>query len=101
MAPGPANRHESVRGPRAIWCPADARAAPTFVGSSVDKLPGREAVRGGHPGVYRQVHQLVLVPIEQLNAPIANVAQPGLSLLQDDPDRYRRYYGKVVAVSAS
>src|SRR5262249_2777321 len=31
-----------------------------------------------------------------LSSPIANVMQPGLSILQDDPARYRRYYEKSV-----
>lgn len=46
-------------------------------------------------GMYRQAQQLLLVPVEQLNTPIMGVAQPGLSALQREPDRYRRYYEKV------
>jgi len=47
-------------------------------------------------GMYRQAYQLMTVPIDQLNQPILNVAQPGLSRLQSDPDRYRRYYQKIL-----
>ena len=54
---------------------------------------GAEAV-----GLYRQAQQLIVAPIEQLNAPIQRVSQPALSILQDDPDRYRRYYRKIVLV---
>jgi O-antigen/teichoic acid export membrane protein len=57
----------------------------------VGKLFGVSAL-----GLYRQAQQLIMVPIEQLNQPIASVAQPGLSILQKDPERYRRYYEKVV-----
>ncbi len=47
-------------------------------------------------GIFRQAQQLIMVPLEQLNAPIGSISQPGLSALQDDPERYRRYYAKTV-----
>jgi PST family polysaccharide transporter len=68
------------------------------VGSSLDKLLVGRLFGAGALGLYRQAQQLVLVPIEQLNSPIANVAQPGLSILQDDPQRYRRYYHRIVGL---
>lgn len=43
-------------------------------------------------GLYVKAYQLLLLPIQQINAPIASVAVPTLSRLQDDPKRYRRYY---------
>ena len=68
------------------------------VGGSLDKLLIGRFFGAGTLGLYRQAQQLVLVPIEQLNAPIANVAQPGLSILQDEPERYRRYYRRIVGL---
>jgi O-antigen/teichoic acid export membrane protein len=54
---------------------------------------------GAEPvGLFRQAQGLIVTPIEQLNAPIQSVSQPALSILQDDPDRYRRYYRKIVFV---
>jgi PST family polysaccharide transporter len=47
-------------------------------------------------GMYRQAQQLVLVPVDQLQGPIIGVAQPALSALQRDPERYRRYYERIV-----
>jgi O-antigen/teichoic acid export membrane protein len=49
-------------------------------------------------GLYRQAQQLILAPIEQLRAPVYGVASPSLSMLQIDPDRYRRYYQRIVLV---
>jgi PST family polysaccharide transporter len=49
-------------------------------------------------GLYRQAHNLMMAPIEQLNGPIFSVAQPGLSMLQSSPERYRRYYERIVFV---
>jgi PST family polysaccharide transporter len=68
------------------------------VGNSLDKLLIGRLFGASTLGLYRQAQQLLQVPIEQLNAPIANVAQPGLSILQDDPNRYRRYYCRIVGL---
>jgi O-antigen/teichoic acid export membrane protein len=46
--------------------------------------------------VYRQAYQLMVAPTDQLVAPLYNVAQPGLSMLQGDAPRFRRYYQKVL-----
>jgi O-antigen/teichoic acid export membrane protein len=43
-------------------------------------------------GIYSKAYALLLLPILQLNAPIAAVALPALSRLQSEPRRYRRYY---------
>jgi PST family polysaccharide transporter len=47
-------------------------------------------------GMFRQAYNLMMVPIDQLNVPILSVAQPGLSRLQSEPERYRRYYQKIL-----
>ena len=49
-------------------------------------------------GLYRQAQQLILAPIEQLRVPLYSVASPSLSMLQADPNRYRRYYERIVLV---
>ena len=51
-------------------------------------------------GLYRQAQQLLLVPIDSLNQPIVGVSQPTLSRLQDNPDRYRRYYERILFLVA-
>ena len=48
-------------------------------------------------GQYRMAQQLILAPIEELDAPIRSVATPALCMLQEDPERYARYYRKMVA----
>ena len=49
-------------------------------------------------GLYRQAANLMQAPIQRLNAPIATVSQPGLSILQFEPARYRRYYQRILFV---
>jgi O-antigen/teichoic acid export membrane protein len=43
-------------------------------------------------GVYSRAYQLLLLPLQQINAPLSRVALPTLSHLQDQPVAYRRYY---------
>lgn len=47
-------------------------------------------------GLYAKAYQLVLLPIEQINTPVNNVALPTLSSLQFEPEKYRRYYYKAI-----
>ena len=49
-------------------------------------------------GFYRQGQNLVLFPFEQLSYPVWIVSEPILSRLQDDPEKYRRYYGKLLTM---
>ena len=47
-------------------------------------------------GFYAKAYQLVLLPIQQINSPINNVALPALSSLQTEPEKYSRYYYKAI-----
>jgi O-antigen/teichoic acid export membrane protein len=49
-------------------------------------------------GLYRQAQNLIIAPVEQLKGPILSVSQPGLSSLKNDPERYRKYYQKILFV---
>jgi O-antigen/teichoic acid export membrane protein len=72
-----------------------------FLCSNVDKvIIGR--LMGPSPlGVYRQGSQLAVLPATQITYPVNNVAQSILSRLQNEPEKYRRSYSKLVtALSA-
>jgi PST family polysaccharide transporter len=43
-------------------------------------------------GYYTRAYGLLLLPTQQLSSPLAMAAIPTLSRLQDDPERFRRYY---------
>lgn len=43
-------------------------------------------------GLYQKAYGLLMLPINQVNAPIGNVAIVTLSRLQTDPERLRRYF---------
>lgn len=51
-------------------------------------------------GYYTKAYQLLLLPITQLRTPLINVGIPALSALQDEPERYGRYYEKMIALLA-
>jgi O-antigen/teichoic acid export membrane protein len=47
-------------------------------------------------GFYAKAYQLLLLPLSQINAPIAAVAVPTLSRLTDSPERYRQTYLQIL-----
>ena len=52
---------------------------------------------GTHPlGLYSKAYNLLMLPVRQLNAPAASVAVPVFSRLQNEPERFARYYLRVI-----
>ena len=51
-------------------------------------------------GLYSKAYGLLMLPIRQVNGPLTAVAIPALSSLQNNPDEYRRYYVKAIAILA-
>jgi PST family polysaccharide transporter len=49
-------------------------------------------------GLYNKAYGLLLLPIRRINDPFTSVAMPALSRLNDDPERYREFYGRMVAL---
>ncbi len=47
-------------------------------------------------GLYNKAYQILLLPIQQIANPIANVAMPALSLLAKTPERYREAYLNII-----
>ena len=47
-------------------------------------------------GLYAKAYQLLLLPIDQINTPVASVAVPALSRLNDEPERYRQAYLRIL-----
>lgn len=51
---------------------------------------------GAALGLYTKAYGLLTLPIQQVNGPMSAVAIPALSRLQDEPDRFREFYCKVL-----
>ena len=47
-------------------------------------------------GIYSRAYQMLLMPMQQINAPLAAVAVPALSRLATSPERYRAAYIKIL-----
>ena len=51
-------------------------------------------------GVYSKAYGLLMMPIQQINAPVSHVMVPSLSRLQGEPDRYRRAFLRAIGMLA-
>ena len=47
-------------------------------------------------GLYSRAYNLLLLPVRQLNAPLGTIMVPAFSRLQNDPERFARYYLRTV-----
>ena len=47
-------------------------------------------------GVYSRAYQMLLMPLQQINAPLSAVAVPALSRLANEPERYRAAYLEIL-----
>lgn len=54
----------------------------------------------GPLGLYSKAYQLLMMPITNLRDPMNRVAMPSLSRLQNEPERYRNYYLKLLSILA-
>jgi O-antigen/teichoic acid export membrane protein len=68
----------------------------TYLARNLDNaLIGK--VWGGYQlGLYSRAYQMLLTPMQQINAPLVAVAVPALSRLADSPERYRGAYLKIL-----
>jgi len=62
-----------------------------YVARNLDNVIIGRALGAGVLGIYSRAYALLMLPISQLNGPLARVGLPVLSRLQDDPPAYRRY----------
>lgn len=52
-------------------------------------------------GLYSRAHGLCMMPINQIRSPLVNVAMPVLSTIKDQPERYIKYYQRIIDILAS
>ena len=67
-----------------------------FANRNLDNVLIGRFVSDAALGFYTQAYRLLLLPIQQINAPISGVVVPALSRLQDQPERYVRYYYRAI-----
>ncbi len=50
---------------------------------------------------YEKAYSLLLMPVGQINGPLGSVSIPALSRLQEDPERFRRYFLNAILLVCS
>ena len=71
-----------------------------YFGRNADNLLIGKFLGAGQLGLYNKAYQLLMLPINQITTPIAAIAIPALSRLQNDPEKYRRYYYRAISTIA-
>jgi O-antigen/teichoic acid export membrane protein len=70
------------------------------VSASIDRFLLGRSFGPGPVALYRQPYQLVVSPMSQFMSPLYQVALPALSVLQNEPARFRRFFHRVAATTA-
>ena len=69
-----------------------------YFARNADNLLIGKFLGAGPLGIYSKAYSLLMFPLQQINAPMSAVAIPALSQLQDQPERYRRYYLRALSL---
>jgi O-antigen/teichoic acid export membrane protein len=67
-----------------------------YFARSIDKVLIGKVLGTTTLGIFDKANNLLLLPLSQIKGPLDAVAIPVLSRLQNDPDRYKRYYLKAI-----
>jgi PST family polysaccharide transporter len=89
--PGLPCRKTDVRGLLGFGVHLSAANISAAIGGGADRFLLGRFCGAGPVAMYRQAYQLLVLPMEQLISPIYQVTQPGLSMLQTEALRYRRF----------
>lgn len=71
-----------------------------YAARNLDNVLIGRALGAAALGVYTRAYALLMLPISQLNGPLARVGLPVLSRLRDDEEAYRRYVRAAMLVVA-
>jgi O-antigen/teichoic acid export membrane protein len=92
------SRQASVRGMLGFGANLTAANIVGTLGAAADRLLIGRFLGAASVGLFRQAHQLLATSTDQLVGPIYQVSQPGLSMLQNDPEKYRKFFRKMVSM---
>lgn len=90
--PGLPVRHSGVRKMLAFGGYMSGFQLVNFLDRNVDKILVGRFLGDGPLGHYSKAYGLLLLPLRQVSGPLASVALPGLSRLQDQPNRFRSFF---------
>lgn len=90
--PGLPSRQASVRSMLTFGTELTLVRVLTHLLTNVDRVVIGKFAGDYATGLYDRSYRLILLPLQQVNTPITNVAIPALSRLQHEPERFRRAY---------
>ncbi len=90
--PGPPRRDANVRSLIAFGGSVAGSYLITNIMANADNVLIGWYWGAGPLGFYSRAYNLLMLPVRQLNGPAGSVAVPAFSRLQDDPERFARYY---------
>ena len=96
--PGLPSWRTDVRGLLGFGAHLSAANILGSISGGVDRFLLGRFSGAGPVAMYRQAFQLLVAPMDQLLSPIYQVTQPGLSMLQTEAARFRRFYQKVLTL---
>jgi O-antigen/teichoic acid export membrane protein len=76
------------------------RRITNFFARKADNILIGKMIGANALGLYAKAYDLVMLPINQIRLPIVSVALPGMSSIQDQKDRSRNYYKRMVLMIA-
>jgi PST family polysaccharide transporter len=94
--PGLPSRHSGVRSMLGFGGNITGYATVNYFSKNADTLLIGKFWGPQPLGLYNKAAQLVGLPTDQINEPLASVAIPALSRLADDPERYRKAYLRIM-----
>lgn len=89
--PGLPRRHSDMRELFAFGWPVTLVNLLGYASRNIDSVVVGMFYGPTALGLYDRAFQLLMIPLNQLNAPATRVALPVLSRLQDDPEKYFRF----------
>lgn len=90
--PGLPRRRSGVGPMVKIGANQSAFSVLNFASRNVDNVLIGRFVSDAALGFYTLAYRMLLLPIQQINAPLSSVVLPALSRLQSQPDRFARFY---------
>jgi PST family polysaccharide transporter len=90
--PGLPRRHAKVHSLISFGGNVAASYLVTNVTRSSDSVLTGWYWGAGPLGLYSRAYNLLMLPVRQLSSPAGSVAIPAFSRVQDDPERFARYY---------
>ena len=94
--PGLPKRNAGVRSMVAFGGNVAASYFISTVNRSADNVLVGWYCGAGPLGLYSKAYNLLMLPVRQLSAPVGSVAVPAFSRIQSDPERFARYYLRLV-----